>query len=370
MNFKFIKKVGKHDLMIDQDTLNLVLIKEYSLEAKDILDKLKHNNWLTHIPHIIGYEVTQNNVIISHEEYIEGKSLREMLDSATYITEADLRLYLTNILSTLNTLHEQNILHRDIKPDNIIINSDGAYLIDFDISRQFNNEKDNDTNLLGTKGYASPEQFGFAQTTNKSDIYSLGITLKEMLEITILEPNKFDVYTKLAEDMTNINSELRPDSAAVYNSLLAINNAENHSKKQDKSTTHTKTKAKEKERFNIKLPFIKNEYFIPFVLTSHGIIANLCANAFLIYMSFAFMSDPDMIYYKFNIFVYLISILAALSLTNAFVNYVTIPKLAKRKSKLKTGKAWWTWFWYRVGDYLIFSAPFILLYNQLSKLFI
>ena len=82
-------------------------------------------------------------------------------------------------------LHRKGIIHRDIKPSNIILQAVGGHdfvrLIDYDAARIVKEEQKEDTRLLGTKGYAPPEQYGYGQTDQRSDIYSLGITFKEML---------------------------------------------------------------------------------------------------------------------------------------------------------------------------------------------
>ena len=81
----------------------------------------------------------------------------------------------------LKELHEHNIIHRDIKPSNLILQSGKIRLIDFDAARIFKEGKAEDTKLLGTKGYAPPEQYGSGQTDQRSDIYSLGVTMKNLL---------------------------------------------------------------------------------------------------------------------------------------------------------------------------------------------
>ena len=74
------------------------------------------------------------------------------------------------------------IIHRDIKPSNIIITSyNYAMLLDFNAAKQFSGQNESDTVLIGTPGYAAPEQYGFGASSPKTDIYSLGIVLREML---------------------------------------------------------------------------------------------------------------------------------------------------------------------------------------------
>lgn len=77
-------------------------------------------------------------------------------------------------------LHNQTppIIHRDIKPENIVISNDNVIkIIDFDISIIYKTGENLDTTLLGTKGYTSPEQFGFEQSDGRSDIYAMGVMM-------------------------------------------------------------------------------------------------------------------------------------------------------------------------------------------------
>lgn len=89
---------------------------------------------------------------------------------------------LKQLCECLKILHAQKIIHRDIKPSNVMLTeNETVKLIDFSISRIAKENKENDTDFLGTKGYAPPEQFGFGQTDARSDIYSLGVTIQKIL---------------------------------------------------------------------------------------------------------------------------------------------------------------------------------------------
>src|SRR5205807_6621447 len=84
----------------------------------------------------------------------------------------------------LHYLHTQQpaIIFRDLKPANIMQTTDGhLYLIDFGIARHFKPGQTKDTAAYGSMGYAAPEQYGRAQTTPRSDIYSLGAVLYQLL---------------------------------------------------------------------------------------------------------------------------------------------------------------------------------------------
>lgn len=96
--------------------------------------------------------------------------------------EKQVTRWLFELCDVLRFLHRHHILHRDIKPSNLLLGGDGHIrLIDFDAAREEKAEAESDTRLLGTRGYAPPEQYGFAQTDERTDIYALGITVRELL---------------------------------------------------------------------------------------------------------------------------------------------------------------------------------------------
>ncbi len=115
------------------------------------------------------------------EEFIGGENLIERLERKNFLSEAEARKILLQMCDGLKELHAQKIIHRDIKPSNLILQGERIRLIDFDAARIFKPDKNADTQLFGTKGYAPPEQYGGRQTDERSDIYSLGVTMKVLL---------------------------------------------------------------------------------------------------------------------------------------------------------------------------------------------
>jgi serine/threonine protein kinase len=83
----------------------------------------------------------------------------------------------------LDSLHKLNppIIHRDIKPENIIYHNNKVTLLDFGIARFLDSKKSKDTLILGSVGYAAPEQFGFQQSNPQTDIYALGKLMNYLL---------------------------------------------------------------------------------------------------------------------------------------------------------------------------------------------
>ena len=122
----------------------------------------------------------QDGMVAVLEEYIQGDSLAYLLEGALF-SPAEARKIVLQLCNALWVLHKLGAVHRDIKPENVIVRGREAVLIDFDASRIFKSETNHDTQILGTTGYAAPEQYGITQTDERADIYSLGVLLNIML---------------------------------------------------------------------------------------------------------------------------------------------------------------------------------------------
>ena len=122
----------------------------------------------------------QDGMVAVLEEYIQGDSLAFLLAGACF-TPAEARKITFQLCNALWVLHSLGAVHRDIKPENVIVRGSEAVLIDFDASRIFKNGTNQDTQILGTTGYAAPEQYGITQTDERTDIYSVGVLLNIML---------------------------------------------------------------------------------------------------------------------------------------------------------------------------------------------
>lgn len=114
------------------------------------------------------------------EEYIAGDNLAWLLEKSL-CTPREARDIVRQLCQGVWTLHAMGAVHRDIKPDNVILRGSDAVLIDFDASRLYKPERTADTQVLGTAGFAAPEQYGIAQTDTRADIYSMGVLLNVLL---------------------------------------------------------------------------------------------------------------------------------------------------------------------------------------------
>ncbi len=114
------------------------------------------------------------------EEFIEGVTIAEVMESGKY-RYIGTRKILRSVCHALTVLHERGIVHRDIKPENVMIAKDGrVVLIDLNAARKISNAS-KDTVIMGTVGYASPEQLGVTQSDARTDIYAVGVLLNVML---------------------------------------------------------------------------------------------------------------------------------------------------------------------------------------------
>ena len=127
------------------------------------------------IPKIYEIFFGEDTVVI--EEYAEGEKLSGLAERGT-LTKTALSRAAGELLRALQTLHENKIIHRDVKPENIIVTSEGIKLIDYGIARIYDENEERDTERFGTRGYAAPEQYGFGQSGPQTDIFAFGKTIE------------------------------------------------------------------------------------------------------------------------------------------------------------------------------------------------
>lgn len=126
-----------------------------------------------HLPRVEGMYATPDGLVVTYD-YVEGTPLDELLADRGALGVARALDVLDDVCSAADALHAQQVVHRDVKPSNVIVSPRGAYLTDLGISRVRDEAQERDTTVLGTRGFSAPEQFGFAQTDARSDVFSLG----------------------------------------------------------------------------------------------------------------------------------------------------------------------------------------------------
>ena len=174
----------------------------------ELLKKLHH-------PGIAGIvdviEQKESQLIVM--DYVEGHSLDQVLKEQGVCSEREVLDIGIQLCKVLEYLHSRKppVIYRDLKPSNVMKKPDGKLvLIDFGAAREYRRYSDGDTVLLGTRGYAAPEQYeSQGQTDARTDIYSLGVMLFEL--VTGVSPHRLCPVRKI-----------RPELSAGLESILEI----------------------------------------------------------------------------------------------------------------------------------------------------
>ena len=116
--------------------------------------------------------------LIVIERYVSGRTLQKILDQEGPLPVQQVLDIGLQLCAILKQLHARGIIHRDIKPSNVILSDDGIVtLLDLDAAKVYKAGEKADTRLLGTHGYAAPEQYGFGSSSPVTDIYAVGVLL-------------------------------------------------------------------------------------------------------------------------------------------------------------------------------------------------
>ena len=156
----------------DKSIIDLMLLES------QVISNFNHKG----IPKIFDV-INEPKRVIVVMEYVEGIPLNRVIEESGPLSENVVISIAKQLIDIFKHVHSKNIIYRDLKPSNIMIKSTGEItLIDFGTARIYTPEKVNDTQWLGTLGYAAPEQFGtMGQTDYRTDIYAFGVTLFNLL---------------------------------------------------------------------------------------------------------------------------------------------------------------------------------------------
>ncbi|MFB0537522.1 MAG: protein kinase [Anaerolineae bacterium] len=201
-------------------------------QEASLLAKLDH----PHIPRVTDY-FSKGGKQYLVMEYIEGQTLEEILEQrGRPFSEHEVRPWLEQLCDVLDYLHccSPPVVFRDLKPANIMMDQMGQIkLIDFGIARLFKSGKTSDTQVLGTPGYAAPEQHGQKQSDARSDVYALGVTLHRLLTnhdpvatpfslppLRQLAPTLSDAMDRIVQRATEKDPDRRWQSAAEIKQFI------------------------------------------------------------------------------------------------------------------------------------------------------
>lgn len=178
-------------------------LKTYDIDVFRWLS-LNHNR---HIPNIVEYSESNNELSVT-EQFISGVTLDEYISRKAPSEKESIRI-LCEICDGLKFLHSapKPIIHRDLKGSNILITDDGTVkIIDYDAAKTYKTGELTDTVLIGTEGSAAPEQYGFAQSDPRTDIFAMGILIRKMIP----DSNRFN---KISAKATNLDPANRYQTA-------------------------------------------------------------------------------------------------------------------------------------------------------------
>ena len=260
----------KSEVSLVKNSLNdkVYIKKVLNTFNREVFERLKDIETI-HIPRI--YEILEwEEKLIIIEEFINGQTLQELIDEQGPLPEPIAIQYMITLCEVLTQLHQQDspIIHRDLKPSNVMITNEGILkLIDFDVSRIYSHECGADTLILGTKGYASPEQFGFEQTDVRSDIYSIGVMINVLITKKVPKESPLDSPLRLVvEKCTSFSPERRYQQISELQFALSqlINESERkvENDKLNKQSTRSKTIYKKFFRELCQLPGYRGRFFL------------------------------------------------------------------------------------------------------------
>lgn len=204
------------DRLLDRFVAIKVLKEQYA-EDEEFLKKFNNEAQsaakLNHINIVNVYDIGQDllegrKIYYIVMEYVEGETLKDLIDSEGHLSNHDIIDYSVQIAQALKSAHASGIIHRDIKPQNILIDKFGlAKVTDFGIARVSSNATITYTSsILGTVHYISPEQAKGKIVDEKSDLYSLGAVMYEMATGKV----PFDADNSVGIAVMHIQDKPRP----------------------------------------------------------------------------------------------------------------------------------------------------------------
>lgn len=200
-------------------------LEELFRREAEVLSELSH----PYLPNVSDYfEFEGFRYLV--EDFVEGQTLEERARDSLPLPENEVVRWALQICQALQYLHDHGLIYRDLKPSNIMVNEDGdVKLIDFGLVRFYTMGKAQDTVIMGTPGFAAPEQYGTGQTDPRSDVFSLGALMHHLLTGAdpVLQPFVFAPPRQLNSEISehvdfSIRKALQMDAALRFESAEAM----------------------------------------------------------------------------------------------------------------------------------------------------
>ncbi len=223
--YQEITPIGKYRniwLVFDRDTGKVYVkkcLETFNMAVYECVAGLRN----IHIPDIVEWERKEDKLWLI-EEYINGETLEERINNGHSFTQEEAVGIVRQACEALVCLHGQEppVIHRDVKLSNIMISHDGIVkLIDYNAARLYEKGLNQDTHLIGTEAYAAPEQFGFAQTDARTDIYALGVVFNYLLTEEHISRRMADgICGTIVKKCTQMDPDRRYQSASELDKAL------------------------------------------------------------------------------------------------------------------------------------------------------
>lgn len=236
-NYKIIRSLGEGgvgrvyqgvDTMLDREVAIKVLRPELARQTSIVerfrseavlLAKLNHPNIAT-----LYSLLRQGDELFMVLEFIRGETLEQLLHRRGALPEDDAIPIFCQALDGINHAHELGIVHRDVKPGNMILTSNGILkVLDFGIARLLGTSRMTKMgNIIGTLEYMSPEQVRGLETDARSDIYGLGIMLYEILtgRLPFESENEFLLMKAQTEEMPALPRSINPNISETVETAI------------------------------------------------------------------------------------------------------------------------------------------------------
>ena len=237
---------------VSEDDVEQREFQERFLREAQAAGILSHPNIVT--VHDVGEDSTTETSFIAME-YVEGKNLKQLLSERTPFSSERIAEIVGQVAEALDYAHRRGIVHRDVKPANIIITPEGQVKItDFGIAKTEKSNLTTTGQFLGTPNYMSPEQVTGDAVDGRSDLFSLGVVLYELL--TRKKPFSADNLTSISYKIVHeqfvppetYDAGIPPEFTAVLEKALSKDPGERFQRGNDFALALYEFKAREEER--------------------------------------------------------------------------------------------------------------------------